>query len=1807
MSKKIVAMLMAVAMAFSLLPVTALAGNTSLLSITPPNEGKFATYEFYTSETAENPWYTQTVKTDDTLNPPADPTRTGYHFTGWKTADGAEVPFGRVTVEKTSIIQCYAQWAQNANPIHVYFMAAEMAAEGSQEVVYTGVAQNGAVAIPEDYQDITWKTAKGNVFDGTGVTEDMNVYPASASCWLTFDSQGGSAVASHYVQQGESFELIKVGNPTKAGYTFAGWSLTVNGTKQTEVTPNGDTKLYALWTPATADYTVIHWQENANDDEYSYIASEKKSGKTGDQTNAAAKSYQGFTATEIEQQTIKGDGSTIVNVFYKRNIYKISFWYYEQSGWWSGEWKEYTDIQITAKYGADIRDKWPEKKGSKTWSTTEGNGPYQANIETMPLGGADYYGPKTGSQSESAYYYVEVLPGEAGIEKNDVTYKLHHTDTTIGSGLKVTKEDKYSLTGFTYKEGTSNGSRYKNAKFYYTRKSYDVVYMSNGSKVNESSHKYEQDISDAGSYKPDNAPAGYEFGGWCSDPSGTTPYDFSGKTMPAQNITVYAKWVPITLTLTIQGVDGVGSGDVSYNQVINGAGVYQQATDKLAAANKTVLYWVTSTGERVDVNSQMTKNLTIRPVLKGDTYAVTYTSGANDSQKYWYNTIAKVEDYTGDDAGKFLYWTDADENQYHPGAEIQMIANVTLKPNFSGENPVQQKYSVTYHSNFGKDQTYTPKESIENNAQFTIEAYKDTQLPNREGYDFTGWNTQANGEGTDFEAGNTARMNGPDNNDLYAKWQQCTYTLTYNANGGQFGSGDSAPPTKQESDIPTGDHPLKYSQEYIPTHAQSGDKDVVFIGWSMDNNEKIYDKGENIPTLIKSIQMDGNKTVYAVWGYDAIGENGQPDGVPDVFNAVVTYNIVGGTWDGTHASATEVIKVKTFNETTKVWTDTNNTLNDIPDIDNVKPKDDYTKTGTWDPNDPNLDKTTPVTANTTYTYKLSPVTTGTLTITKKVEGDGITLKNLPNGFKITVTGPNNYNESFSLPENVGDGKTNTWTISGLTPGIYTVSESSADVKDYTYTAKYNGVAADQANPATVTVEKGKTSTMTVTNTYTKNATVKLSDLIKKELTVKSGSELPNDTKFTVKVTPTGTQDVIIGTTTSQWTGGIEAEGNTTYTVPFKFEDKDTLSLPAGTYTYTVQETKGDVSGMQYDSTEYTLTIAVPGNGEAPYQAEAITIKNTYQAPDLSVTKQPYKVNGADFDANKTVAHVGNKIIWSVTVKNNGGTTASTTLTETLTGAAVYDNEACTGDQVDTRGTWIATVSAGKTKTYYVTYTVQAKDIPNGEIVNTIVKDGDNNNPINSDPVSTWDTKQLKSATSLNTSDWTTTVTLTLPKVNGKEEGTPVITGDAGQGTEAQPNQTIAISEGSYVIDQIGNEFTFMDGLSLKVNDTELLVTKDKTTENCYHFGTQDGQGVYPYTVTYTAKDGDTPAQFTWNINKDVYAGTKVTLSYKLKLTTPNTKTGTHGKDDLDGSLGILESEALYTNESAILYKKEGKTKLAEFPKPSVSYTIKSSSGSHSGGSRPSLNTKDHYGYIIGYPVDYYTGQPTTDQTKKPVRPEGKITRAEVATIYFRMLTDESRTKFWSQNSGYSDVKTGDWFNNAVSTLSNAGIIAGYEDGSFRPNGYITRAEFATIAARFFDVTYNGKDLFPDISGHWAKDYINQAANKGFVNGYEDGTFKPDRNITRAEAVTLVNRTLDRHPDKSHFTKDMLVWPDNMDQTKWYYADMQEATNSHTYQMKENSDKTKYENWTKTLPIRNWEALEKAWSNANSSQGNGNVV
>ncbi len=252
------------------------------------------------------------------------------------------------------------------------------------------------------------------------------------------------------------------------------------------------------------------------------------------------------------------------------------------------------------------------------------------------------------------------------------------------------------------------------------------------------------------------------------------------------------------------------------------------------------------------------------------------------------------------------------------------------------------------------------------------------------------------------------------------------------------------------------------------------------------------------------------------------------------------------------------------------------------------------------------------------------------------------------------------------------------------------------------------------------------------------------------------------------------------------------------------------------------------------------------------------------------------------------------------------------------------------------------------------------------------------------------------------------------------------------------------------------------------------------------------------------------------------------------------------------------------------------------------YAKKSSSGGGGGGGsrKPTvtipddvptgLNGDDHYAYIVGYP----------DST---VRPQNGITRAEVATIFFRLLTDETRNANSTKTNSYSDVAAGAWYNHAVSTLSAMGIVKGDSHGKFNPNAPITRAEFAAIAARFDDKANTTAVDFSDIASHWAKDEISAAANNGWINGYTDGTFRPNNKITRAEAMTLVNRVLKRLPETAEdLNNDMIKWSDNSDTSAWYYLAVQEATNSHYYDLKEN----KHEKWSKLRETRDWTELEK---------------
>jgi len=228
-------------------------------------------------------------------------------------------------------------------------------------------------------------------------------------------------------------------------------------------------------------------------------------------------------------------------------------------------------------------------------------------------------------------------------------------------------------------------------------------------------------------------------------------------------------------------------------------------------------------------------------------------------------------------------------------------------------------------------------------------------------------------------------------------------------------------------------------------------------------------------------------------------------------------------------------------------------------------------------------------------------------------------------------------------------------------------------------------------------------------------------------------------------------------------------------------------------------------------------------------------------------------------------------------------------------------------------------------------------------------------------------------------------------------------------------------------------------------------------------------------------------------------------------------------------------------------------------------------------------TPYHIAYIIGFEDGY-------------VRPGNNITRAEVATIFFRLMCDDYRAYIWSQQNPFADVQLNNWFNNAVSTLANADLILGYPDGYFRPNQAMTRAEFSALVVRvmgYRHVTDIQHNAFTDISGHWAESYIHVAHLLGWVQGYGDGTFRPNQFITRAEVVALVNRALGRLPENTgDLLESMITWPDNVNVNAWYYLYIQEATNSHTHVMKDDGI---HEAWLYLLPPREWSRLERPYS------------
>ena len=405
----------------------------------------------------------------------------------------------------------------------------------------------------EGFTALLYDTTTRIAADGSTEVEiyyDRNYY------LLSLDLDGGWGADPIYARYGA---VIGLSSPTKPGYTFGGW----NPTAPTNMPAKNQT-LTANWTASNVQYRVQYWQENANDSGYSYVESQTVTAKAGavvsGETYKNSKSYNGFTYHHADTNvTVAGDGSTVVNVYFNRNLYTVTF--KELTCNKTYVWHDHGEScygkvakTITAKYGAFIGDQWP----GNGWYVDTDENTFQCYLAVMPLGGKTFYGQQTGSNTATATYYVEVLPGESGTTVSGKTYKQHHQDTAKYDryGLSVTDEERYDLEGFTCNTDISaeNGDNYNGSEFYYTRNSYTLVYNDQYGTPKEEQLPYEQVLSK--SVNKDYVPAypkgleagAYEFAGWYLDPEGTQPVDWNAK-MPAAKVVLYAKWAPKTHTV----------------------------------------------------------------------------------------------------------------------------------------------------------------------------------------------------------------------------------------------------------------------------------------------------------------------------------------------------------------------------------------------------------------------------------------------------------------------------------------------------------------------------------------------------------------------------------------------------------------------------------------------------------------------------------------------------------------------------------------------------------------------------------------------------------------------------------------------------------------------------------------------------------------------------------------------------------------------------------------------------------------------------------------------------------------------------------------------------------------------------------------------------------------------------------------------------------------------------------------------------------------------------------------------------------
>ncbi|WP_087431398.1 InlB B-repeat-containing protein [Collinsella sp. An307] len=849
----------------------------SIYVVTDEGEPALATYNFYVNDRIVS---TQVVKTGDTLYEPAAPEANdnGFKFTGWYTKEqGGELfdGFGEQNVSETMTVDLYAHFEE----VHYVFFYDNQGRIFHTEEGMTGysVSVGEATQILEQSLPINqglagWYTSEG--FEGDSVEsvtlENANIYlypKVVNGHWITFSTEGGTYIEPQFVAGGAT--SVGPENPTRPGYTFVGWETEDGKNFNFGDELTDDVKLVAQWNPGQTSYRVIYWVEKANwkegdneADRYSFMSSEVIDNvSSGSTTNVGGidwwdwdyndLSFNDAELQTVEQKTVAGDGSTIVNVYYNRAEYKVVFkthregeykltctktehtheyegrdwhddgWFsghYEYTGgcygpgwhregqtncgidehqheWWEGCYEYvgggWSDAYvIEAKVGAYIGDQWP------TSEDVDG-GPYRWAISESARtwqahmevmpSGGDEFWGQTASGTSTATYWVENVEGTG--------YEVHHRDVSAGTGMGVSPEDKYELQGFTYDRGPVDGSDYSGADFYYTRNDYTVSFI-NGDEQQDRTKPYQASLDDLAytPNKPSTVEENFVFAGWYDNQFGEgDPFNFD-TTMPAYNLSLYAVWKAPEVS-------------VSYYSDMDGAGTLQT----------------------ID--------------------AVSYGETINENQL---GEPAEVEDM------QFVGWatrTGTEGNYVYTlfNFDTEIRSDVVLYPYYISKG----SFKVTYDSNGASETAPTDDRKYAEDAYADVLSAEGMTAP--EGEVFLGWSTNKDGTGTLYQPEDKILIEG--NVTLYAHWghRPSQVTVTYDAN-----YPEGAVPSGAKEEYTTDSFPSNAEHTVFEFEAINGFEvpdGYKFVGWT--NGSATYKPGDKV--RVDELQKGGDNTLTAQW------------------------------------------------------------------------------------------------------------------------------------------------------------------------------------------------------------------------------------------------------------------------------------------------------------------------------------------------------------------------------------------------------------------------------------------------------------------------------------------------------------------------------------------------------------------------------------------------------------------------------------------------------------------------------------------------------------------------------------------------------------------------------------------------------------------------------------------------------------------------------------------------------------------------------------------------------------------------------